>query len=91
MERFLRYDQICVEKLPLMKIRKKQAKKGNLLISASEYQKYTKFTSRHMFSWMMNAMQLVKKNVAYHQRRLIKNGHQSWLKIVFGISKQQDT
>ena len=29
MERLLRYDQICVEKLPLAKIQKKQAKKWN--------------------------------------------------------------
>ena len=49
MERFLRYDQICVEKLPLTKIRKKQVKKWNFLISASNYQRYTKFTSKYMF------------------------------------------
>ena len=44
MEQFLRYDQICVEKLPLVKIRKKQAKKWNFLISASKYQNIFKFS-----------------------------------------------
>ena len=38
----------------------KQAKGWNFLISASKYQKYTKFTSRYMFLWMTNTMQLVK-------------------------------
>ena len=60
MERFLKYNQICDEKLPLVKIRKNKPKRGNFLISASNYQRYTKFTSRYMFWWMTNTMKLVK-------------------------------
>ena len=48
MERFVRYNQICDEKFPLVKIQKKQAKKWNFLISAFNYQRYTKFTSRYV-------------------------------------------
>ena len=57
MERFLRYEQICAEKLPFLKIREKNPKNE---LSAFKYQKYTKFASRYMFLWMTNAMQLVK-------------------------------
>ena len=80
MERFLRYDQICVEKLPLAKIRKKQAKKWNFLISASKYQKYTKFTSRYMFLWMTNTMKLVKISLRISKDVKIQDGRQLWLK-----------
>ena len=56
MEQFLRYDQIYVEKLPLVKIRKNKPKSE---ISASKYQKYTKFTFRYMFcGWRMRCSQL---------------------------------
>ena len=79
MERFLRYDQICVEKLPLVKIPKK-AKKWNFLISASKYQKYTKFTARYMFWWMTNAMQLVKISLRITKDVKIQDGRQLWLK-----------
>ena len=57
MVRFLRYDQICAEKMPLVKIRKNKPKSETFFISASKYQKYTKFTERYMFLWMTNAMQ----------------------------------
>ena len=77
MARFFRYDQICVEKLPLVKIRKKQAKKWNFLISASKYQKYTNFTSRYMFLWMKNAMQLVKISLHIIKNVKIQDGRQS--------------
>ena len=80
MERLLRYDQICVEKLPLMKIRKNKPKKWNFLISASKYQKYTKFTYRYMFLWMTNAMQLVKICSRITKDVKIQNGRQLWLK-----------
>ena len=68
MERFFRYDQICVEKLPLMKILEKQAKKWIFLISPSKYQKYTKFTSRYMF--VDDKCDAISKTfLGYHQRR----------------------
>ena len=79
MERILRYDQICVEKLPLVKIRKNKPKKVNFLISASKYQKYTKFTSIYMFLWMTNAMQLVKISLRITKDVKIQDGRQSWL------------
>ena len=93
MERFLKYDQICVEKLPLVKIRKKnKPKKWNFLISASRYQKYTKFTSRYMFLWMKNAMQLVKISLRITKDVKIQDGRQLWLKNRFSVlGKQQDT
>ena len=80
MERFLRYDQICAEKLPLVKIRKKQAKKWNFFISASKYHKYAKFTPRYMFLWMKNAMQLVKISLRITKDVKIQDGRQLWLK-----------
>ena len=78
MERFLRYDQICVEKLPLVKIRKKQAKNRNFLISTFNYQKYTKFTSRYMFWWMTNAMKLAKISLRITKDVKIQDGRQLW-------------
>ena len=85
MEQFLRYDQNCVTKLPLVKNPEKQAKKWNLLISAPKFQKYTKFTSRYMFFWMTNAIQLVKISLRIKKDVKIQDGRQLWLKIVFGI------
>ena len=58
----------------------KQAKKWNFLISASKYQKYTKFTSRSMFLWMTNAMQLVKISLRITKDIKIQDGRQLWLK-----------
>ena len=85
MERFLRYDQILCRKVAPRENPEKQAKKWNFLISASKYQKYTKFTSRYMFLWMTNAMQLVKISLGITKGLKIQDGHQLWLKIVFGI------
>ena len=79
MERFLRYDQICAEKLPLVKIRKNKPK-SEISFSASKYQKYTKFTSRYMFLWMTNAMQLVKIYLCITKNVKIQEGRQLWLK-----------
>ena len=71
---------------------KKQTKKWNFLISASKYQKYTKFTSRYMFLWMTNAMQLVKISLRITKDVKIQDGRQLWLKKSFSVSgKQQDT
>ena len=82
----LRYDQSCVEKLPPpppppppRENPEKQAKTWNFLISASKYQKYTKFTSRYMFLWMTNAMQLVKMSLRITKDVKIQDG-QLWLK-----------
>ena len=80
MERSLRYDQICVEKLSLVKNPEKQAKKWKFLISASKYQKYTNFTSRYMFLWMSNAMQLVKITLRITKDVKTQDGRQLWLK-----------
>ena len=49
MERFFRYNPMYDEKLPLVKMRKKQGKNKNFHISNSTYQIYTKFTSRYVF------------------------------------------
>ena len=56
----------------------KQAKEWNFLISASNYQSYTKFTSRYMFWWMTNTMKLVK--IPLHITKDVKNqyGRQLW-------------
>ena len=90
MERFLRYYKICVDKLPLVKIRKN--KKWNFLISASKYKKYTKFNSTYMFLWMTNAIQLVKISLCITKDVKIQDGRQLWLKKSFSVSsKQQDT
>ena len=75
MKRFLRYDQICVKKLPLVKIRKKKPKN-----EISKYQKYTKFTSRYIFLWMTNTMQLVKISLRITKDVKIQDGRQLWSK-----------
>ena len=80
MERFLRYDPICVEKLPLVKIRKNKPKSEISFISASKYQKYTTLTSTYMFLWMTNAMQLVKISLRITKDVKIQDGRQLWLK-----------
>ena len=80
MERFLRYDQICVEKLPLVKIRKNKPKSEISLSQLLKYQKYTEFASRYMFLWMTNAMQLVKISLRITKDVKIKDGRQLWLK-----------
>ena len=77
MERFLRYDQS--RKVVLRENPEKQAKKWNFFISASKYQKYTKFTSRYMFLWMTNAMQLVKISLRITKDVKIQDGRQLWL------------
>ena len=78
MEQFLRYKQICDEKLPLVKIRKNKPKSEIFLISASNYQRYTKFTSRYMFWWMTNTMKLVKISLRITKDVKIQDGHQLW-------------
>ena len=80
MERFLRYDQICAEKLPLVKIRKNKPKSEISFISAFIYQKYTKCTSRYMFLWTTNSMQLVKIPLRITKNVKIQDGRQLWLK-----------
>ena len=57
-----------------------QAKKWNFLISASKYQKYTKFTSRYMFLWMKNAMQIVKISLRITKDVKIQDDRQLCLK-----------
>ena len=76
MKRFLRYDQICVKKVAPRENPEKQAKKWNFLIPASKYQKYTKFTSRYMFLWVTNAMQLVKISLRITKGVKIQDGRQ---------------
>ena len=80
MERVLRYDQIYVEKLPLTEIRKNKPKSEIFFISASKYQKYTKFTSRYMFLWMKNAMQFVTISLRITKDVKIQDDRQLWLK-----------
>ena len=58
----------------------KQAKKWNFHISASKYQKYAKFTSRYMFLWMTNAMQLAKISLRFTKDVKIQDDRQLWLK-----------
>ena len=78
MERFLRYNQICDEKLPLVKIWKNKPKNENFLVSASIYQRYTKFTCRYMFLWMTNTMKLVKISLRVTKYVKIQDGRQLW-------------
>ena len=80
MEGFLRYDQICFEKLTLVKIRKNKPKSEIFIVSASKYQKYTKLTFRYMFLWMTNAMQLVKISLRVTKDLKIQDGRQLSLK-----------
>ena len=56
----------------------KQAKKWNFLISASNYQIYTKFTSGYMFWWMTNTMKLVKISLRINKDVKIQDGRQLW-------------
>ena len=82
MEQFLRYNQICEEKLPLVKIRKNKPK---IEISLSQllifiYQRYTKFDSKYMFLWMKNTMKLVKIPLRITKDVKIQDGRQLWLK-----------
>ena len=58
--------------------KKKQAKRWNFLISTSNYQIYTKFTSRYMFMWMTNTMQLVKISLRITKDAKIRDGRQLW-------------
>ena len=83
MERLLRYNQICDEKLPLVEIRKNKPKKLNFLISASNHKRYTKFTSRYIFWWMANTMELVKISLRITKDVKIQDGRQLWLKKSF--------
>ena len=85
MERFLRYNQICDEKLPLVKIRKNKPKSEIFFISASYYQRYAKFTSRYMFWWMTNTMKLVKISLRITKDVKIQDGRQLWLKKLFSV------
>ena len=83
MERFLRYDQICVEKFPLVKIRKNKPKSEISLSQLLNIRNIQKFTSRYMFLWMRNAMQLVKISLRITKDVKIQDGRQLWLKIRF--------
>ena len=74
MERFLRYNQICDEKLPLVKIRKNKPKSE---ISLSQLL-ITKFASRYMFWWMTNTMKLVKISLRITKDVKIQDGRQLW-------------
>ena len=64
MERFLSYDQICVEKSPPppppppVKIWNNKPK-SEIILSQFLNIKNIKFTSRYKFLWITNAMQLV--------------------------------
>ena len=70
----------------------KQAKNRNFPISTVNYQRYTKFTSRHMFLWMTNAMQLVEIPLSITKDVKIQDGHQLWLKKSFSVfGKWQET
>ena len=82
MEQLLRYDQICVEKLPLVKIRKNKPKSE---ISLSQL---LNISTRYIFWWMTNAMQLVKISLRITKYVKIQDGRQLWLK---KSGKQQDT
>ena len=59
MEQFLRYDQICFKKLPLVKIRKKQAKIEMSLSQLLIIRYIQNLGSRYMFLWMTNTTKLV--------------------------------
>ena len=63
----------------------KQAKKWNFLISAFNYQRYTKFTSRYMFWWMTNTMKLVNISLRITKVFKIQDGRQLWLKKSFSV------
>ena len=80
MERFLRYDQICVEKLPLVKIRKNKPKSEITLSQLLNIRNIQIFTSRYMFLWMTNAMQLVQISSRITKDVKIQDGRQLWLK-----------
>ena len=76
MERFLRYNQICDEKLPLVKIRQNKPKSEISLFQLLFL--YTKFTSRYMFWWMTNTMKLVKISLRTTKDVKIQDGRQLW-------------
>ena len=78
MERFLRYNQISDEIVAPRENPEKQAKKWNFQISASNYQRYKKFTSRYMFWWMTNTMKLVKISLRTTKNVKIQDGRQLW-------------
>ena len=80
MEWFLGYDQICIEKLPVVKTRKNKLKSEISHVSTSNYQRYTNFTSGYKFLWMKNAMQLVKISLRIVKDVKIQDGRQLWLK-----------
>ena len=82
MERFFGYDQICVEKLPLVKIRKNKPKSE---IALSQLLNIRNIQNLYMFLWMTNAMQLAKISLRITKDVKIQDGHQLWLKNVFGI------
>ena len=69
MEQSLRYDQICVEKLPLVKIRKNKPKSE---ISLSQLLNIRNIQNL--------PMQLVKISLRITKDVKIQDGRQSWLK-----------
>ena len=76
MERFIEIWSNLCRKVAPRENPEKQAKKWNFIISASKYQKYTKFTSRYVFLWMKNAMQLVKIPLRITKDVKIQDGRQ---------------
>ena len=70
MERFLRYNQIFDEKLPLVKIPKNKPK--------SEISLSQKFTSRYMFCWMTNTIKVVKISLHITKDINIQDARQLW-------------
>ena len=85
MERFLRYNQICDEKLPLVKIRKNKPKNEISLSQLLITRDLVKFTSRYMFWWMTNTMKWVKISLRTTKDVKIQDGRQLWWKKSFSV------
>ena len=84
MEQFLRHDQIYDEKLPHMKIRQ-TSQNRNSLISTSNYQRYTTFTSRYMLLWKTNTIKYVQIFLRITKGVKLQDGRQLCSKIVLVI------
>ena len=87
MEPFLRYNQICDEKLPLIKNRKN---KPISEISLSQLLITRDIQKLHldMFWWMLNTMKFVEISLCITKHVKIQDGCQLWLKkIVLGIRR----
>ena len=91
MEMCLRYDQICVEKLPLVKIRKNKPKIWISLLQLFII-KDIQNLPLDMFWWMTNVMQLVKISLHITKDVKIQDGRQLWLKkSLLVLGKRQET